>query len=60
MKVSGELRRDLQQRLVARSRDPETDLRARIHAGDALGRLGDPRFEPRQGKIRPLCVAADG
>ena len=49
VKISDQLHRDMQQQLVARSRDPETDLRARIHAGDALGRLGDPRFELRQG-----------
>jgi formylglycine-generating enzyme required for sulfatase activity len=35
--------------LVARSRDPEADLRARIDAGLALGPLGDPRFERRTG-----------
>ncbi len=35
--------------LVARSRDPEADLRARIAAGLALGDLGDPRFERRVG-----------
>ncbi|MCP5245766.1 MAG: SUMF1/EgtB/PvdO family nonheme iron enzyme [Burkholderiales bacterium] len=64
VKVSDELRRDVQQRLVARSRDPATDLRARIHAGDALGRLGDPRFEPRQGKhnryVLPPMVEIEG
>lgn len=46
--VSDDVCGDLQQRLVARSRDPVADLRARIHAGDALGRLGDPRFESGQ------------
>jgi formylglycine-generating enzyme required for sulfatase activity len=35
--------------LVERTRDPVADLRARIAAGLALGELGDPRFEPRQG-----------
>jgi formylglycine-generating enzyme required for sulfatase activity len=35
--------------LVRRSRDPRADLRERISAGYALGDLGDPRFELRQG-----------
>jgi formylglycine-generating enzyme required for sulfatase activity len=34
---------------VTRSRDPHADLRARIDAALALGRLGDPRFEPHTG-----------
>ncbi|MCE7937905.1 MAG: NACHT domain-containing protein, partial [Chloroflexi bacterium CFX6] len=40
---------DLRWALMARSRDPEADLRARIAAGLSLGRLGDPRFERREG-----------
>ncbi|MEX8517857.1 MAG: formylglycine-generating enzyme family protein [Leptothrix sp. (in: b-proteobacteria)] len=39
----------LRQALLARSRDPQTDLRLRIEAGLVLGELGDPRFEERQG-----------
>lgn len=39
----------LRERLLARSRDPEADLRARIAAGRSLGELGDPRFELRSG-----------
>jgi len=39
----------LRQALLARSRDPGTDLRLRIEAGLVLGELGDPRFEERQG-----------
>src|SRR5690606_16447139 len=35
--------------LVARTQDPDTDLRARIAAGLALGELGDPRFERHTG-----------
>jgi hypothetical protein len=62
--VSAELRVDLQHRLVARSRDRIADLRARILAGDALGRLGDPRFKPRQGPLGryllPPMIAIDG
>jgi len=40
---------ELRWALVARSRDPEADLRARIAAGLALGHLGDLRFERRVG-----------
>ncbi|AEI99994.1 Sulphatase-modifying factor protein [Nitrosomonas sp. Is79A3] len=49
--VSDGLRAELQHALVTRSRDPATDLRARINAGLALGPLGDPRFERRQGPL---------
>ena len=62
--VSDSLCQDLQQKLVKRSRDPATDLRARISAGDALGLLGDPRFEARQGSLGrflfPPMVAIEG
>jgi len=37
--------------LVRRSRDPEADLRDRIAVGLALGWLGDPRVEPREGPL---------
>jgi formylglycine-generating enzyme required for sulfatase activity/class 3 adenylate cyclase len=40
---------ELRWALVARSRNAEADLRARIAAGLALGPLGDPRFERRIG-----------
>ena len=43
--VAGELR----SALIARCEDEDADLRARIAAGHALGRLGDPRFERREG-----------
>ncbi len=39
----------LRQQLLARSRDPAADLRARIAAAHALGELGDPRFQQCQG-----------
>ncbi len=39
----------LRQALLARSRDPATDLRLRIEAGLILGELGDPRYEERHG-----------
>ncbi len=62
--VPDNLRQDLQQQLVERSRDPATDLRARITAGNVLGTLGDPRFEARQGSLGrfllPPMVAIDG
>jgi formylglycine-generating enzyme required for sulfatase activity len=62
--LSDDLRAHLQQALVSRSRDPATDLRARIQAGLALGYLGDPRFERRQGPFGPFLfppmVAIDG
>ena len=41
---------DLRQALVRRSTDREADLRSRIDAGLALGRLGDPRFEARDAR----------
>ncbi|MCB1908900.1 MAG: SUMF1/EgtB/PvdO family nonheme iron enzyme, partial [Rhodocyclaceae bacterium] len=43
--VSPPLGDELRRALVARSRAPEADLRARIAAARALGELGDPRFE---------------
>ncbi len=62
--VPDNVRQDLQQRLVECSRDPATDLRARITAGDALGTLGDPRFEVRQGPLgrflQPPMVVIEG
>ena len=39
----------LRRSLVQRSRDPAADLRARIACGDAVGDLGDPRFQRRLG-----------
>ncbi len=39
----------LRQALLHRSRDAAVDLRLRIEAGLALGELGDPRYEERQG-----------
>jgi len=63
--ISADMRHDLQRRLITRSRDPEADLRARIQAGDGLGQLGDPRFEPRQGSLGryllpPMVTIAGG
>jgi len=47
--VSAKLKTELQQALIARTQNPQADLRARITAGLALGMLGDPRFERRAG-----------
>jgi len=64
VKVSPALRAELAERLIARSSDPEADLRARIAAGKALGDLGDPRFAARQGAVRfvvpPLSAIRGG
>lgn len=47
--VADEVHARLVEALVARSRAPEADVRARIDAARALGQLGDPRFGPRTG-----------
>ena len=64
MRISPPLRQRLQQALIARSRDPAADLRARIAAARALGELGDPRFERRRGPdadyLLPPVVAIEG
>ncbi|MDX2029129.1 MAG: SUMF1/EgtB/PvdO family nonheme iron enzyme [Blastocatellia bacterium] len=49
LQIGETLRREIQQALLASTQDPLTDLRARIAAGEALGLLGDPRFEKRSG-----------
>ena len=62
--IAEHLRTELQQRLIARTQDPQADLRARILAGFALGELGDPRFETCEGPegpyLRPPLVAIPG
>ena len=63
--VGDPLRAELRAALVARSRDPAADLRARIDAALALGPLGDPRFARRTGPIGtyllpPLVTVAGG
>jgi formylglycine-generating enzyme required for sulfatase activity len=63
--VRDTLSAQLRAALVARSRDPAADLRARIDAALALGPLGDPRFERRTGPfgsclLPPLVTVAGG
>ena len=48
-RVSEALKDELCSALIARSQDRAADLRTRIAAGEALGQLGDPRFERRTG-----------
>ncbi len=48
-RLSPEILEELRGALIERSRHPEADLRARVAAGQALGLLGDPRFELRKG-----------
>ena len=62
--ISEGMRAELQHALINRSRDPATDLRARINAGHALGALGDPRFKRLEGSfgafLLPPIVAIPG
>lgn len=65
VKVSQNQINELRKALLERSRDPATDLRARITAGLALGALGDHRFEAGQGPdgcgyLLPPLVQVDG
>ncbi|MEP7336841.1 MAG: SUMF1/EgtB/PvdO family nonheme iron enzyme [Acidobacteriota bacterium] len=48
--VSEDLKQEIRRKLIERTKDPNADLRARIAAGEALGLIGDPRFELRHGK----------
>ncbi|MCK6576931.1 MAG: SUMF1/EgtB/PvdO family nonheme iron enzyme [Anaerolineae bacterium] len=64
VKVDADLKREIQNALIARTHDMSADLRARIAAGEALGTLGDPRFERRTGAygdyLLPPLVSIDG
>ena len=65
VRVSARLVSELQQALLARLGDPQADLRACIAAAEALGELGDPRFERRTGEygeylLPPLAAIAAG
>ena len=48
-KVAAKTTETLRHALIERTQDPRADLRARIDAGLALGRIGDPRLERRSG-----------
>jgi formylglycine-generating enzyme required for sulfatase activity len=62
--VSEALKDRVRRGLVERTQDASADLRARIAAGLALGELGDPRFERRQGPygayLLPPLIAIPG
>jgi formylglycine-generating enzyme required for sulfatase activity len=64
-RLGRELLDDLRRALAVRSRNGEADLRSRIEAGLALGALGDPRFEEREGPhgkvlVPPTAAIAGG
>ncbi|MFN6201013.1 MAG: SUMF1/EgtB/PvdO family nonheme iron enzyme, partial [Acidobacteriota bacterium] len=44
------LRDEIREKLLEWTQSEKVDLRARIAAGEALGLIGDPRFQRRQGK----------
>src|SRR5262249_55552484 len=54
--ISEALKDQVRWALVERTQDPAAELRARIAAGLALGALGDPRFERRQGPHGPYLL----
>lgn len=49
VRISQRLHQAIQNDLLAKLQNPETDLRVRIALAEALGNLGDPRFERRTG-----------
>jgi formylglycine-generating enzyme required for sulfatase activity len=61
VQVSEAMKDQIRQALIERTQDPEADLRARIAAGQALGQLGDPRFQrccgPHGDYLLPPLVA---
>lgn len=63
-RLSDDLLDELCWALVARSRDPKADLRDRIACGLAVGNIGDPRFEQREGShgkyLMPPLIAIPG
>ncbi|MBL8191612.1 MAG: SUMF1/EgtB/PvdO family nonheme iron enzyme, partial [Acidobacteria bacterium] len=63
--INPELKREIQDELIKRTQDMTADLRARIAAGEALGLIGDPRFERRSGEygdylLPPLVTILGG
>jgi len=63
-RMSEDVLEELRWALVHRSRDVQADLRERIACGYAVGDLGDPRFERREGPhgayLMPPLVAIPG
>jgi formylglycine-generating enzyme required for sulfatase activity len=49
IRIREELKDELRRELITRTRKKTADLRAKIAAGEALGILGDPRFERKSG-----------
>ncbi|MFM8395816.1 MAG: SUMF1/EgtB/PvdO family nonheme iron enzyme, partial [Acidobacteriota bacterium] len=50
------LRDEIRVKLLERTQSQKVDLRARIAAGEALGIIGDPRFQRRQGQYCDYLV----
>jgi formylglycine-generating enzyme required for sulfatase activity len=49
VKISEQLKAKIRQELIGRTHNMQVDLRARIAAGEALGIIGDPRYEREAG-----------
>ncbi len=49
VRIREELKDEIRRDLIKRTQKKTADLRARIAAGEALGLLGDPRFERKSG-----------
>lgn len=62
--ISEDVKQAIRTRLLARSRSPAADLRARIEAGLRLGDLGDPRLQagigPDGAYLVPLMIEIPG
>ncbi len=63
--ISDDLKTEIQNLLITQTQDMKVDLRARIAVGEALGTIGDPRFERRTGPygdflVPPLVDIAGG
>ena len=63
--VNEDLKQEIRRQLIERTQNMKADLRARIAAGEALGLIGDPRFERRKGEfgdylLPPLVTIPSG
>ncbi len=63
--ISTALKKRLQNELITRIENNKADLRARIDAAEALGELGDPRFQQHDGAygkylLPPMAMIAAG